>query len=86
MEVSVLKLAHMFHVFVEGDLGPVKHGWLVHVVPREETGCAPLVFLVQELARPPLTHLWVGEVGPARGTCRIKMSLQCVLINKQAVE
>ena len=33
MNVAVLPAAEVLRVFMHGDLGPIEHRWLVHVVP-----------------------------------------------------
>ena len=53
-------------VLVKRDLGSVEHARLVHVVPRVRVESGARVVLQQELARPPLAHLFVQEVRPRR--------------------
>lgn len=55
----------MFGVFMHGDLGTVKHGGFVHVIPCEEVESRTLIFIQQEFLRPELTYSRIDEIQPA---------------------
>ena len=71
VHVSVLRAAEVLRVFVHGDLGPVEHRRLVHVVPRVEVERAAHVIVQQKLLGPVQANLGVDEIKPARRACQL---------------
>lgn len=69
MYISVLKVSHVFNIFMECDFRAVEDGGFVHVIPGEEIRSAALVVIIEELFGPPLSYLRVCKVRPRGGTC-----------------
>ena len=58
----------MLGILVHGDLRPVEHGRLVHVVPHVEIHGTALVLVKGKLVRPPRLDGRVHEVKPGRAS------------------